>query len=325
MERLARAFIGNDHKSFERAVCDLDSLLSEHNLDALSVRFSEIVHLWASENTEMDSKDVFIKPTAIASSSKCKVVIKSAFASKTTAPNNLGLDTRRKFRKSFKPQLKDDDNNNGGNDAFEGKGKGKMPAIAAPPPSDASSASEAESLVLSRSSFDALHDYRTRAMNESDLNASLCHRVNTHNKQYDEQPDESNDWGVEKGDGVLIGRPPEYPAGLLDWGNEDKGKTVADHAPDNLTRVTTGVNALAASTFRAAQGALNGLISSSGDPCSSRSNEKAQQRKTEKGNKKRKQMKGKYVKDGKEQEGAEYAHHYSDFYDSSEGSDWVNL
>lgn len=39
-----------------------------------------------------------------------------------------------------------------------------------------------------------------------------------------EVPSESNSWGVESDDGVVVGRPPAFPAGLLAWDDEDQKK-----------------------------------------------------------------------------------------------------
>lgn len=48
-----------------------------------------------------------------------------------------------------------------------------------------------------------------------------------------EQPSECNDWAVDSADGVLVGRPPAYPAGLLDWDDPR-----ADKGNNNVEAVT---------------------------------------------------------------------------------------
>lgn len=45
-----------------------------------------------------------------------------------------------------------------------------------------------------------------------------------------ETPNEHNSWAVESGDGVLVGHPPAYPPGLLDWDDQDMAKRAEEVA-----------------------------------------------------------------------------------------------
>lgn len=220
---------------------------------------------------------------------------------------------------------------------YEGKGKGETPALsvaASPWHSDCDTKVDLDK--YSRSDAFLRHIPRRQASTSVDTctpgpsrvqrNAStFSHSPANHD---DEQPNDSNDWGVEKTEGVLIGRPPEYPTGLLDWDDNDKGKKVADVVPDNLTLAKTVAASAASTTVRAAQGALQGLIRTGAAVASSiKDNQGGQKKKGSEQQKKKnsKQKQGKFVMTPREQLGPEYVYQYSDYYDSEDGSDWVTL
>lgn len=52
-----------------------------------------------------------------------------------------------------------------------------------------------------------------------------------------QQPGESDDYGLDTADGVLMGRPPKFPAALLDWDNGDwDDKEDLDDMEEIITR-----------------------------------------------------------------------------------------
>lgn len=238
----------------------------------------------------------------------------SAFASRAVGYAHPGSSTGQKVHKAKYLDAQE----TGCGTTVEGKGKGKMPVI-----STFSSDSKPNTRTDLTESFASSSFLDKHQRVASRTRADSGPRAESSTRQDGEQPNDSNDWGVDKADGVLIGRPPEYPPGLLDWEDKDKGRKVADVAPDNLTRAKTA----AVSTLRAAQGALHGLIKGGGSGSGSNPKEGTQeQRKKEKKKKQKKGgKKGKFVKTGKEQESREHAHQYSDYYDSEDGSDWVTL
>lgn len=158
----------------------------------------------------------------------------------------------------------------------------------------------------------------------------------------EEQPDEFNDWGVVKADGVHVGHPPPWNGDMLDWKDKDMGKKHEDVAPSSMTRVKAGVKNAASSTFRAGLG-LIGLGGRSGSSSKNqqdggiakaadtkkenkeKNKESKDNKKKGKGKGKEVEKKGKYAKTGKEQESLEHHYDVSDSYDSETGSDWVNL
>lgn len=45
----------------------------------------------------------------------------------------------------------------------------------------------------------------------------------------EQEPQDADDWGIIKGnDGILVGHPPEYPPGLLDWDDQNRDKKTKD-------------------------------------------------------------------------------------------------
>lgn len=330
LEQLIRAFISNDLPIFNRTFRILKSELGQQNLPILSARLTEIVQLWSSETSEMEPHDEKQRPRP----KKPSATITSAFASRATIPAQSHDENRPEVaQQTNAPQPIDETT------TYEGKGKGKMPALgvaASPWHSDYDTKVDLDK--YSRSDAFLKRVPRQRASTSVDTCApgpSSLHRnaailQDSPTSHDDEHPNDSNDWGVEKTDGVLIGRPPEYPAGLLDWDDNDKGKKVADVVPDNLTRVKTVAASAASTTLRAAQGALQGLICSGAAVAGSSKDNQGQQKKKgseqqEKKKKKSKQKKGKFVKTPREQLGPEHVYQYSDYYDSEDGSDWVTL
>lgn len=259
---------------------------------------------------------------------------------------------------------------------YEGKGKGKMPAGASGgkvSPSRLRSDSDPDVDLYKYTRTDEFleqglpaptHEQRARASKSVDTDRRGRSRYRSSRRPQHqpeqaglrkkddggEQPNDSNDWGVEQADGVLVGRPPAYPAGLLDWDDKDRGKTVAEVAPDHMTRVKTAAASAASSTLRTAQGTLRGLLTragagagvrGSGNGSKDKENEgkqknlkeasggqeqqKKKKDKQKKGKDREEEKKSKFVKEPREQQGPDHAYEYSDYYDSEDGSDWVTL
>lgn len=263
-------------------------------------------------------------------------VINSAFADRKAVSDELSYETHRNFKKMDQPhqQQMDDSEWENENSADEGKGKGKMPAIdTTPAPSKWHSDHDTSIDVTKYPRSDAYMRYCHRPLQEY---AAAGPSRSTDNED-SEQPSDINDWGVEKPDGVLVGHPPQYPVGLLDWNDKDTGKKLSEVAPDNLTRAKTAAasaaisvaNTVATSTLRVAQGALQGIIGGvdTGEGSSKEKGNQGEQPKKDKKKKKRrsKGKKGKFAKTPQEQTAPEHRYQYSDYYDSEDGSDWVTL
>lgn len=344
MERLTHAFVSDDTETFHRTFRALKARLSQHdNLCILSGRLSEIIQLWSSEKPKMERKtaqqqmEKQMAMRAAEDATVSKGPITSAFAPQTAAPAHARYSAFQQYR-DMEQHMNEKTNNEG-----KEKGKGKMPMTANDLTSPSSSFSghrgnsdpEIDLLSESMASATFLNGCQraktktTASPSRPRANAFSSSSSSSRGHDGEQQPNDSNDWGVDKAaDGVLIGRPDLYPAALLDWDDNDKGKKVADVAPDNLTRAKTA----AASTFRAAQGALQGLIGGAGGGgggSSIKKNENGEEEgkknrmRKNKGKGKKKEKKGKFVASGEEQE--KHVHQYSDNYDSSDGSDWVTL
>lgn len=65
-------------------------------------------------------------------------------------------------------------------------------------------------------------------------NAELLNTFVTH-----QNPCESNAYGVETGDGVLVGHPPPYPPGLLDWESPEDNEEFDELVSNRMARTRT--------------------------------------------------------------------------------------
>lgn len=258
---------------------------------------------------------------------------------------DLAHETRRRpTRKSHtEPQTdewedEDENENEKSTDQGKDKGKAKMPAIntcSAPQPQVDNSIDVAQ---YPRS--DAFTRYCQKPLQEYDAAGPAP-------SDEDEDSDDEgwNDWAKDDPDGVLVGRPPPYPVGLLDWNNKDTGKHVTEVAPDSMTRAKTVAASAAKSVANtvanttnyaaaAAQGALQGIIGRGGGDNDDGGGagvgggrKKKGKMKGKKGKKTSLLKKGKFAKTPKEQTAPEhrYDSRDSDSFDSSDGSDWVTL
>lgn len=54
-----------------------------------------------------------------------------------------------------------------------------------------------------------------------------------------QKPCESNAYGVETGDGVLVGHPPPYPPALLDWESPEDNEEFEELVSNRQARIRT--------------------------------------------------------------------------------------
>lgn len=379
MKRLIKALISNDPVLFHRTFHLVQTKLSLHNLPTVSARLTEIVQLWSSETPEMEQHDKEERqesaqrhtPASKISSTTAKVT--SSFASRAKKPAQHSHQDENPHEEQVAQQEHTEVPTTTTTTTHEGKGKGKMPAGATGgkvSPSRLRSESDPDIDPHKYTRTDEFleqglpvptHEQRARASKSVDTDRRGRSRYRSSRRPQHqseqaglrkkddggEQPNDSNDWGVEQADGVLVGRPPAYPAGLLDWDDKDRGKTVAEVAPDHMTRVKTVAASAASSTLRTAQGTLRGLLTraagvgagvrgGSGNGSKDKENEGKQknlkegggqqeQQKKKKGKGREEEKRGKFVKEPREQQGPDHVYEYSDYYDSEDGSDWVTL
>lgn len=79
-----------------------------------------------------------------------------------------------------------------------------------------------------------------------------------------ELPSEYNSWGVESADGVVVGTPPAFPPGLLDWDESDKTKREKAVAQRRLNKATCRIQGAVAAAKRAATHRTNAVLSGLG-------------------------------------------------------------